>query len=191
MIRHFAFLFIALAALAIGGCAAKPTVDRNGIGALAAQLRSLGPEVDPAEAERAARIAYEYSAQLAQEYEITDHPIIHNTKVNMGLRKRGLCVHWAEDMQKRLNQENFRTLTMHRAIAEPKNEFRIDHSTAVISRRGDSMYDGVVLDPWREGGRLFWSPTRADSRYDWRPQMEVLYEKYQRKQAQQPVRRGG
>jgi hypothetical protein len=35
---------------------------------------------------------------------------------------------------------------------------------------------GVVIDPWRHGGNLFWSQTRADKRYNWRPREEVLQE---------------
>ena len=66
--------------------------------------------MDPAEARRAAEIAYSHSARLAEQYDVTTSPIIHNTLVNSGVKERGICVHYAEDMQARLNQENFRTL---------------------------------------------------------------------------------
>lgn len=124
-------------------------------------------------------IAYTYSLQLAEEYNVTDGPIIHNAKVNNGLRERGICVHWAEDIEKRLKAEDFKTLQVHRAISEG-SEFRIDHSTAIISLRGEGLEEGVVLDPWRYGGLLYWAPTLEDSRYFWEPQMEVLHRKYQR-----------
>jgi hypothetical protein len=110
---------------------------------------------------------------LAKEYQITDPPLIHNTKVNMGLRPRGLCWQWAEDIERRLNEESFRTLQMHRAIANADNPYRIDHSTAIITQRGDGMYDGIILDPWRYGGRLHWDKTRNDKRYNWVPQSIV------------------
>jgi hypothetical protein len=137
------------------------------------EIRALGAYVDPEEARRAARIAFQHTHQLALEYEITDPPLIHNTKVNMGLKPRGLCWHWAEDLEARLAEENFRTLSLHRAIANADNPFRIDHSTVIVSRRGDTMFEGVVLDPWRKGGVLHWTPTRADADYDWRPRAEV------------------
>ena len=44
---------------------------------------------------------------------------------------------------------------------------QIAHYTAVISRRGDTIYDGIVLDPWRFGGDLYWAPTDADETYEW------------------------
>ena len=163
--------------LILGACSTSaPSYTQNDVTQLAQTLRGLGPEVDPEEATRAAQIAFSYSKQLATEYGVTTSPIIHNVRVNEGDKERGLCVHYAEDMERRLNQEGFKTLQVHRAIALPKTVFNIDHSTAVISRRGDDMYAGVVLDPWRDAGDLFWSRTREDTRYNWRPRMEVLEE---------------
>lgn len=175
MTKRFSWLLAALAASMIAGCTPVPEVDQSSHDQLAREIRDLGPGVDPEEAERAARIAFRYSRQLKQEYRVTDPPLVHNAKVHKGLRERGLCNDWAEDMNRRLREENFRTLSMHWAISPP-TPFRIIHHTAIISRRGDSMYDGVVLDPWRYGGALYWSRTRADKRYNWRPRMEVREE---------------
>jgi hypothetical protein len=99
----------------------------------------------------------------------------------MGLRPRGLCWHWAEDMEKRLTQEAFETLDLHRAIANSQNPLRIEHSTTIVSRRGDDMFSGIVVDPWRKGGRLTWKQTRADTDYKWLPQRQVLIAKQERR----------
>jgi len=184
MFKPMIWALTTLATLGLGACSSAPPARSDDVARLAAQIQALGPEVDPEEAQRAARVTYAYTAQLAQEYQITDPPLIHNAKVNKGLRPRGLCWHWAEDIERRLKQENFRTLTLHRAIANADNPFRIDHSTAIISRRGDSMYDGVVLDPWRYGGVLFWSPLREDTRYDWVPRDIVLEKRRQEQLAE-------
>lgn len=183
MLKRCASILAMLVVLTTSGCTEQPTVNQSNIDELALEIRKLGPEVSRSEAERAARIAYTHSAQLAIEYEITDPPLVHNYKVNNGFRERGICVHWAEDIEKRLQQENFRTLTLHQAIALPKTKFNVEHSTAVISKRGDTFDKGIVLDPWRYGGVLFWSPTRADTRYNWRPQVEVLEEIYKTREA--------
>ncbi|WP_254433922.1 hypothetical protein [Ruegeria arenilitoris] len=184
MFKPMIWALTTLAILGLGACSSAPPARSDDVARLAAQIQALGPEVDPKEAQRAARVTYAYTAQLSQEYQITDPPLIHNAKVNKGLRPRGLCWHWAEDIERRLKQENFRTLTLHRAIANADNPFRIDHSTAIISRRGDSMYDGVVLDPWRYGGVLFWSPLREDTRYDWVPRDIVLEKRRQEQLAE-------
>ncbi len=172
-------LAIVLAVVTLGACSTPPPSTGDEVQRLASEIRSLGPDVNPEEATRAAQIAYDYTAQLAQEYQITDPPLIHNAKVNKGTRQRGLCWHWAEDIERRLKQENFETLTLHRAIANADNPFRIDHSTAIISRKGETMYDGVVLDPWRYGGTLFWAPLVEDTRYDWVPRDVVLEKRRQ------------
>ncbi len=141
---------------------------------LAAEIQALGPGVDREEAQRAARVAFERTAELARAYRITDPPLVHNAKVNMGLKPRGLCWQWADDMESRMAAEGFETLELHRAIANWQNPILIDHSTLIVSARGDSLFDGIVLDPWRKGGRLTHVPTDADPDYTWHPRDVVF-----------------
>lgn len=175
-------------ALAVSACAPGPRdgpAPEEEINALAQGLMALDPGVSPEEAARAARISFSYTATLARAYEITDPPITHNRKVNWGLRPRGLCWHWAEDMSNRLSEEGFATLDVTRAIANASNPFRLEHSTAVLTPRGAAMEDGIVVDPWRLGGRLHWDTVKGDTRYRWRPRMVVLREKRQRRLAEE------
>ena len=162
----------------------RPRPTQLEIATLAEGILALGPNVDPEEALRAARISFEHTRELAIQYEIVDPPLVHNTKVNMGLKPRGLCWHWAEDMEKRLKAENFETLVIHRAIANANN-YRIEHSTAIISQRGDDMYKGMVVDPWRTGGTLTFNLTVRDPDYDWLPQAVVHEQKRQEIRAEQ------
>jgi len=91
----------------------------------------------------------------------------------MGLRDRGLCWHWARDMEARLAEEKFETLDLHRALANA-DSLRLEHSTLIISHAGDTYAQGIVLDPWRFGGALFWSQTTNDARYIWRLESDVF-----------------
>ncbi len=171
------FLSLSVTLLFLSSCAATPP---SGSGApdevsrLAQGILSLNPEIDPEEAGRAARIALSYPSQLKKEYQVTDPPLIHNMKVNSGARPRGLCWHWAQDMQTRLAQEEFETLVLHRAIANSHTRLLIDHSTVIISAKGDDMFNGMVLDPWRLGGTLYWAPTTKDAKYTWVPRQKVF-----------------
>ncbi len=142
------------------------------IAALTQAIAALGP-VDAAEAATAAQIAVLYSLELKRQYGVTDPPLVHNTKVNMGLRPRGLCWHWADDLQARLAQEQFQTLDLHRAIANATSVL-IDHSTVVISAKGATMEQGIVLDPWRHSGDLFWARVPDDPRYTWERRARVM-----------------
>lgn len=176
MTRLIFAIWATLATLVLAGCATPPpTASQNDIDALAVAIRNVGPDVDPTEAREAATIAYTYSQQLARDWNVTDPAIIHNAKVINGFREYGLCNDWAEAMTKRLRQENFRTLDLHWATSPP-TPFRIIHHSSLISAKGDSMYDGIILDPWRNSGALFWAPVREDTRYNWRPRLEVREE---------------
>lgn len=179
----FVFVLVGNAAIARSGLPTRGTEQE--IAALAREIQSLGPEVNPDEALRAAWVTYDYTYQLAQEYQITDGPLIHNTKVNMGKKPRGLCWHWAQDIEARLKQENFQTLELHRAVANSFN-IRLEHSTAIISRRGDDFRQGIVLDPWRKGGEVFWARTVEDRRYTWLPRDEVIAKKRKLKMYRKP-----
>jgi len=179
MIRKAASLLSVLAVLFVAGCASAPAdgppqASQSQINELALAIQALGPDVDAGEARRAADIAFNYPLQLAREYQITDAPLIHNIKVNRGKRPRGLCWHWAQDMETRLAQENFETLDLHRAIGNSEVALRIDHSTVIASAKGEGMNDGLVLDPWRHGGRLFWGEPLADTKYEWISRTEVF-----------------
>ena len=103
--------------------------------------------------ERAAEIAYRHTHQLAREYEITDPPLVHNTKVNMGLKPRGLCWHWAEDMGEPARGRGVRDTRNPPRHRQCGQSFRIDHSTAIVSRRGDAFDEGIVIDPVAQGRR--------------------------------------
>ncbi|PIE13551.1 MAG: hypothetical protein CSA70_04555 [Rhodobacterales bacterium] len=167
-------------------CAAAPVPnDRARIPDLARTIAALGADVDPAEAERAAEISITYSRALQQQYGVTDSALVHNAKVNAGLRPRGLCWHWAQDLERRLKQEGFETLDLHRGVAN-YNNLLIEHSTVLISSKGAAFQDALVLDPWRKGGFLIWAPAANDSHYNWTPRDEVLAFKRARKSRRNP-----
>jgi hypothetical protein len=180
-------LLLLLQACAAGGGRVEisPAADAQRIAALDRAILALGEHVDADEASRAARISIEYSRQLAREYEVSGSPILHNMMVNLGIRSRGLCVHWTRDLRDRLDEEAFRSLDLHWAIANYESLFRIEHSTVVISARGDGLQQGLVLDPWRNAGELYWSPTLEDTDYRWRPQAEIHALKDQRAEERQ------
>lgn len=176
MMNRRNFMALGLSAGGVAACTPAPSIQGDDLAAaLAKEIGTLGPDVDTSEALGVAEITYTYSAQLTEEYDITTSPIVHNALVNSGVKQRGLCNHWAEDIHRRLVQERFRTLVPLRAISPP-TAFRIIHHSAVIAPTGGTIYDGVILDPWRYSGTLFWGRTVEDTRYNWRPRQEVLAE---------------
>lgn len=149
------------------------------IAALAQEIRAMDSSVDPSEAARAARISVEYPLELRRSWNVTDPAVIHNIKVNSGRREMGLCYQWADALQARLAQESFQTLILHRAIANA-DTIRLEHSTVILGARGETLQEGIILDPWRYGGTLFWAPLPEDTRYEWIDREEVFEYKRQR-----------
>ena len=167
--------------LLLAGCAAvtpkpqlPPHADSTRIDALQRDILALDAGIDHAEAGRAARIAVRYSRELARLYEVENSPIVHNLLVNLGIKQRGLCKHWTADLLKRLQQERFRSLDLHWAVGNFDTAFTLEHSTVVVSAHGERIARGLVLDPWRHSGELYWAPTLQDPGYDWKPYRDVI-----------------
>ncbi|WP_127115652.1 hypothetical protein [Shimia sediminis] len=181
-----AILVMTVAAV-LAGCVKHEDYAPSDVARLSQAIQALGPNVDPAEADRAAALSYAYARELANGYNVTDPPIIHNAKVHSGKRERGLCNHYAEDMLRRLYKENYQTLDLH-WVTSPPTEFRIIHHTAAISRKGAGPMEAIVLDGWRKSGHLTWATVAEDTRYNWRPRMEVR-EELLAKQAEKEARK--
>ncbi|MEM6639338.1 MAG: hypothetical protein AAF610_05495, partial [Pseudomonadota bacterium] len=134
---------------------------------LAATIRGLAPTVDPDEARQVAEATMVLALDLANEYQLTKPPIAHNVLVNMGMRPRGLCTHWAEDVLRHLDGLDLATLDLYWAVAYPTRPFRLEHSGALVTARGQPFETGIVLDAWRDSGIVYFGPVTDDTRYAW------------------------
>jgi len=187
---RFTFVFsVLLLGMLLQGCATSsvptelaPNAAQQRIDELSLALMALGDDIDSDEARRAATIAIEYPLVLAREYQVSDPPLVHNVLVNLGVKPRGLCVDWTADLMARLYEERLRSFELHWGVANYESAFRIEHSTVIISARGDSLQQGLVLDPWRYSGQLFWAKTPQDAEYDWKPHADIQALKRQRKE---------
>ncbi len=187
---RYTFVFsVLLLGMLLQGCVTStvptelaPNAAQQRINELNLALMALGDDIDHDEARSAATIAIEYPLVLAQEYQVSDPPLVHNVLVNLGVKPRGLCVDWTADLMTRLYEERFRSFELHWGVANYESAFRIEHSTVIISARGDSLQQGLVLDPWRYSGQLFWAKTPQDAEYDWKPHADIQALKQQRRE---------
>lgn len=155
----------------VGGEAAGARLDEaphaERVTALAGELLALGPDVAPQEAAAVAAVAVRYSEELAEWYGMSGPVELHNVLVNLRLRRGGLCFQMAECMLAELRELPLRTLELRRAIAW-KGDLWNEHNTVVVTAVGAPFESGVVLDAWRNAGRLRWAPVRMDH-YPWEP----------------------
>lgn len=134
------------------------------IAALTRDLLALGPGVTEAEAERFARTAITSARRLAVEYRAVRPAWVQNILVNWGLKPRGLCYQWAEDLERELAPLPHRQLALRPVVARQGTSR--EHNALVVFLVNRPPESGLILDAWRHGGRLHWGPLRAD-KYPW------------------------
>lgn len=152
----FAFLFQTAGAFAR---------DEKSINDLTAALIGLSPRtVDPREAALLSETAHRRSRECAREYGVKTDPAFHNYLIHIGVRKKGICADYTHDIGATLRQMNFKTLVLHWGAAWAKESD--ENNALVVTAQNQPFLDGIVLDGWRRGGRLFWCKVRDDAEYE-------------------------
>ena len=139
---------------------------RQKVSSLQNDLTTLHRQADWAEAKQVAETAIGYSTYLAEEYQVVRPAIFHNVLIRLGLKDRGLCYHWTEDLIKRLQSLSLKSYQLHWGVAHQGSELR-EHNSVVITGKGQAFQKGMVLDPWRNSGDLFWALIKTDT-YPWK-----------------------
>jgi hypothetical protein len=154
----FIFVFTILISTAWAG-------DERSIKELRDALVALSPDVDPGEAELFSVTVHTMARSLAKEYRLVWCPPFQNLLINMGLRQRGYCAHFARDIGTRLKELKFKTLVLHWGAAYAG---QADESNClVVTARNQVFQNGFVIDAWRRGGgRLFWCALKKDHEYE-------------------------
>jgi hypothetical protein len=134
---------------------------------LSRDLQQLGPAVSAAEADKIATTAIETSAELARDFKPLCFPWMNNGLVNTGLRKRGLCYQWRDDLFPHLHRLNLKTFDLH--LTSARRATLLEHNGIVVTAKGQRFEDGIVLDAWRKGGRLWWGTMEQDKSHPWKP----------------------
>jgi len=138
--------------------------DERSIKDLSKALAGLASDVDPAEAEQISVTAHTTARQLARDYHVVLNPELQAFLVNVGLRKRGWCGHWAADIGAQLKALKPRTLVLHWGVAYDHTSS--ENNCLVITARNQPFEDGIILDGWRRAGRLFWCKVKKDDEYE-------------------------
>lgn len=134
---------------------------------LSQALQQLSPQVSVSEADRLATTAIEESAKLSLDFKPLCLPWMNNGLVNTGLRKRGLCYQWRDDLFPHLFLLRLKTLDLH--LTSSRRATLLEHNGIIVTAKGQRFEDGLVLDPWRKGGRLWWGRVAADRSHPWKP----------------------
>jgi len=141
------------------------------------RLASLSPTVDPGEARRVVDIAFTTGRELAREWRVVWPPGLQNFLVNRGARKGGLCFQWATELLLRLDALKLQTLELHWGESFPGTMG--EHNVIVVTAKGQSFTQGILLDNWRYSGHLVWAAVVSDPEYDWKENKAELTRRLQ------------
>ena len=181
--RKIIFAFAIITTMTLSGCAVQydnVTVDpvskrtivknidaqtQNEVAAVKKALMSLGPNIDPLEAQLLAHEAVNYPKVLANQYNLVQPAYLQNILVNYGYRENGLCWQWTRDMAKHIQARTWKSFDFYHGTAN-RRRFN-EHNSLIVAAKGKGVKDGMLLDPWRNSGELFWVKTTQDPKYYW------------------------
>ena len=132
---------------------------------MAEEIISISPKIDKKEAYAVSYDAITYSKVLANKYELTSPPLFHNFLVNIHVKERGLCYHFARDLLAYLQTRNYKTFDFKRVVADKKGYF--EHNAVLLTVKGLDLQESIVLDAWRNSGKLYESKLKDDKDYKW------------------------
>jgi hypothetical protein len=132
---------------------------------LAKTIHALSNEVTLDEANETSQILIEVTSTLVSDYDVKSSSLFHNVLVNTGVKKRGLCCHWAEDLYQELHKLNVSSLKFDWLVSRLGSKLR-EHNTIVIYASDSNWQKGIVYDPWRKAGKPYWIKV-VDDKYPW------------------------
>jgi hypothetical protein len=126
------------------------------------------------EADGIAKAVVERLYRASQEYEITGSALFHNFLINTGVKKKGRCYHYVNDLKDALKEIDLKNFELHWGEAYA-GTFR-ENNALVVTAKGKPFEDGIAIDAWRSAGKPFWIPVSVDKHYPWVETANVNYE---------------
>lgn len=155
------------------GCSVKQEsleVTPQRVSALSNDLMQLGDGIDYQEARIFAYESLLYPRTLAERYGLVYPPTFHNFLINTGIKDRGLCYQWSEDMITHLKGLHPHSFDLRWGVAN-KGAFD-EHNSVVVVAKGKPFQTGILIDPWRKSGELYWTKLGDDPEYKWVENLE-------------------
>lgn len=121
--------------------------------------------LDPVEADLIAQTTIETFEASKKEFAMIRPAALNNIFVNMKLKNKGLCWHWAQNLLYSFQKLQIHTFSFH-WITAYEGKLR-EHNAIAIYPGGRNFQEGLVLDGWRYAGKPFWIPIK-DDHFPWK-----------------------
>ena len=129
-------------------------------------LTSMDKSIDKNEAKDLAVFSLRYTKELANSYGLVLSPNFQNFLINIGLKKKGYCYNYADDLGNALVKRGYKSFDIYRMIHKQGTMF--EHNSVMITPHYTTK-KGVILDGWRNAGKLYFARLKDDKKsYDWK-----------------------
>jgi hypothetical protein len=166
MFRHL-FKLLVLSFFLVGCVVTEPSLSTTKMVQLSKLLQSLGKHILQEEAMQLSKDIFQKTQQLTEEFELASPPQYHNFLVNVGLRDKGLCYHWSDALYLYLSQKKYASFEFH-LMGANIGEYLFEHNVLVVVAKGGRVEEGIIIDPWRDSGNLYFSKVSEDTKYQWK-----------------------
>ena len=170
---HFKYI---LFLLLLVGCAdtVTPTIQTQ-IDKLAILFKSLDTTITQEEALQLSQDLFIETKRLSKEFELTSPPYWHNFLVNVGVREKGLCYHWSDALYVYVSKRDYSSFSFH-LMGANIGEYWFEHNVLMVVGKESKIQkniiqEGIIIDPWRNSGKLYFSKVKDDTDYVWQHRM--------------------
>lgn len=170
MLRHW--FKIVLFSFFFSGCVtAVPSISQQKVIQLSVLFGSLDKTISQEEAMRLSQDIFSKTQLLSKEFKLTSPPLWHNFLVNAGIREKGLCYHWSDALYAYLSKKHYNSFEFHQ-MGSDIGEYFFEHNVLVVISKGGKVEEGIIIDPWRNSGNIYFSKVSEDTRYKWKHRID-------------------
>jgi hypothetical protein len=131
---------------------------------LSHKLISLNNSIDKKQAFEISNKILQVSKEIKDEFNPVPYPWINNTLVNLGIKEKGLCWEWRDELYKRLNGniEPFAILKIGANVGKLN-----EHNAIAIISKSNDIQNSILIDLWRCSGVPYIVTIKDDNSYIW------------------------
>jgi hypothetical protein len=166
MFRYSLKFFIA-AFFFVGCVVDAPVASQAKVQELSYLLASLDKDISQKEATQLSKDIFYKTRELTEEFEMTSPPQFHNFLVTVGVREKGLCYHWSDALYLYLLEKNYDSFEFH-LMGANIGEYLYEHNAMIVVAKGGKIQEGIIIDPWRNAGELYFCKVGDDPKYSWK-----------------------
>ena len=162
----YKYLLSLLFFLFFTACVHDPYTHQSEIEELAVLLQTLDRGIPSSEAHALSQEIFLETRKLTQKFKPVSEPHVNNFLINVGLKEHGLCYEWSDALYLHFKQLEYPDFEFHLLVAD-QGEYFFEHNVMAVTTKGGNVMDGVIIDPWRKPGEVYFAKIKEDTAYRW------------------------